>query len=63
LVRREAKDAMGATDPTPYSPEVRELVQQPWDIELKPYPDGGYFARVIELAGCMTEARFRSRCP
>lgn len=47
---------MGATDPAAYTTEVLELAHQPWDIELKPYPDGGYFARVVELPGCMTEA-------
>jgi len=55
-VRKEARVAMGETEPTAYSAEVLELARQPWDIELKPYPDGGYFARVIELPGCMTEA-------
>jgi antitoxin HicB len=47
---------MGAFDPSEYGPEVLELVWQPWTIEVKPYPDGGYFARVVELPGCMTEA-------
>lgn len=55
-MKKEARGAMGAIDPTGYSGEVLELVYQPWDIEVKPYPDGGYFARVIELPGCMTEA-------
>jgi len=27
----------------------------PYKIELVPYPDGGFFARVKELEGCMTE--------
>lgn len=47
---------MGAIDPSDYKPEVVELVYQPWNIEVHPYPDGGYFARVVELPGCMTEA-------
>jgi len=34
---------------------VLELIQQPWTIEIHPYSDGGYFARVVELPGCMTE--------
>ncbi len=55
-MRKEGRGAMGAIDPTAYSTEVLDLVHQPWDIEVKPYPDGGYFARVIELPGCMTEA-------
>lgn len=47
---------MGAIDPTNYKPDVLEHVYQPWDIELRQYSDGGYFARVVELPGCMTEA-------
>ncbi len=39
-----------------YKPEVLELLHQPWTIEIRPYSDGGFFARVIELRGCMTEA-------
>ena len=39
-----------------YKPEVMELLHQPWTIEIRPYSDGGYFARVVELRGCMTEA-------
>ena len=39
-----------------YKPVVLELLRQPWTIEIKPYSDGGYFARVVELRGCMTEA-------
>lgn len=41
---------------TDYKPEVLELLHQPWTIEIRPYSDGGYFARVVELQGCMTEA-------
>ncbi len=40
--------------------EIEELVNYymslPYRIEIIPYPDGGYFARVKELTGCMTEA-------
>jgi antitoxin HicB len=39
-----------------YKPEVESLLQQPWTIEIRPYPEGGFFARVVELRGCMTEA-------
>ena len=39
-----------------YKPEVLELLHQPWTIEIRPYSDGGFFARVVELRGCMTEA-------
>lgn len=39
-----------------YKPKVLELLHQPWTIEIRPYSDGGYFARVVELRGCMTEA-------
>lgn len=42
-----------------YKPEVWELLWQPWTIEVRPYSDGGYFARVVELPGCMTEADTR----
>jgi antitoxin HicB len=45
-----------AINETDYKPEVLELVWQPWTIELRPYSDGGYFAKVVELHGCMTEA-------
>lgn len=38
-----------------YKPEVLEQLRQPWTIEIRPYNDGGYFARVVELRGCMTE--------
>ena len=27
----------------------------PYTIEIVPYPDGGFFARIKELEGCMTE--------
>lgn len=37
------------------SAEVDMLVHLPWTIEVRPYEDGTYFARVVELAGCMTE--------
>lgn len=39
-----------------YKPEVLELLHQPWTVEIRPYSDGGFFARVVELRGCMTEA-------
>ncbi len=42
--------------PIRYPPEVMDLVHQDWTIELHPYPDGSYFAGVVELPGCMTEA-------
>lgn len=47
---------MGAIDPSDYGERVVELVYQPWTIEVKPYDEGGYFGRVVELPGCMTEA-------
>jgi antitoxin HicB len=34
---------------------IDELVRLPWSIELKPSPEGRFFARVVELPGCMTE--------
>lgn len=43
-------------DDADYKPEVAEFVNQPWTIEVRPYEDGSYFARVMELPGCMTEA-------
>ena len=36
--------------------EIMRLVNLDWTIELHPYPDGSYFAGVVELPGCMTEA-------
>lgn len=39
-----------------YEPQLLELLHQPWTIEIRPYSDGGFFARVVELRGCMTEA-------
>lgn len=47
---------MGAIDPSNYTEEVIEYVYLPWNIEVKQYLDGGYFAKVVELPGCMTEA-------
>ena len=42
-------------DRTNYKLEVQKQLQQPWTIEIHPYSDGGYFARALELPGCMTE--------
>ncbi len=47
---------MAGIRPSEYRSEVLEFVYQPWTIEVRPYPEGGYFARVVELPGCMTEA-------
>lgn len=47
---------MATIDPSNYSEEVIEHVYQPWNIEVKQYSDGGFFAKVTELPGCMTEA-------
>ncbi|MGH2770957.1 MAG: toxin-antitoxin system HicB family antitoxin [Actinomycetota bacterium] len=47
---------MAGIQPGEYRPEVLEFVYQSWTIEVRPYPEGGYFARVVELPGCMTEA-------
>lgn len=47
---------MGAIEPSDYEDRVMELVYQPWSIEVKPYAEGGFFGRVVELPGCMTEA-------
>lgn len=35
---------------------VNYYINLPYTIILKKYPDGGYFAEVKELPGCMTEA-------
>ena len=42
-----------------YEPEVLEYLWQPWTIEIRPYSDGGFFGRVVELPGCMTEGDTR----
>jgi antitoxin HicB len=42
-----------------YEPDVQELVAEPWTVEIRAYPQGGYFAKVVELPGCMTEADTR----
>jgi len=34
---------------------VEYYMKLPYKIELIPYPEGGFFARVKELEGCMTE--------
>jgi len=35
--------------------EVRRLLSLPWAVELRRNHDGTFFARVVELPGCMTE--------
>ncbi len=35
--------------------EVQRLAALPWTIELKPNEEGGFFARIVEVPGCMTE--------
>ena len=35
--------------------EVKRLALLPWTLELRRNQDGSYFARVLELPGCMTE--------
>jgi antitoxin HicB len=35
---------------------VDYYLELPYGIELRPYEDGTWFARVVELPGCMTEA-------
>lgn len=34
---------------------LEHYVSLPYTVSLKPYADGGYFAKVEELPGCMTE--------
>ncbi len=34
---------------------VEYYIKLPYTIEIVPYEDGGYFARIKELEGCMTE--------
>ncbi len=58
-VSRKAVRRMSFINESDYKPEVLQLLWQPWTIELRPYSDGGYFARVIELPGCMTEGDTR----
>jgi antitoxin HicB len=36
--------------------DLNYYMNLPYTIVLKKYPDGGYFAEVRELPGCMTEA-------
>ena len=36
--------------------DVEYYMSLPYTIEVIPYADGGFFARVKELEGCMTEA-------
>lgn len=35
--------------------EVQRLASLPWTTEIKRNHDGSYFARIVELSGCMTE--------
>ncbi len=35
---------------------ARELADQDWTIEVQRTETGGYFAKVVELPGCMTQA-------
>lgn len=37
--------------------EVRRLMKLPYAREYVPYEDGGYFARIVEFPGCMTEGK------
>ncbi len=36
--------------------KIEEYLKLPYTITVIPYEDGGYFAKVEELDGCMTEA-------
>lgn len=36
--------------------DIDYYLKLPYTIAIKRYPDGGYFAEVKELPGCMTEA-------
>ncbi len=36
--------------------EVEYYMNLPYTVEIIKYPDGGFFARIKELEGCMTEA-------
>jgi predicted RNase H-like HicB family nuclease len=38
------------------SPLVLQLLDLPWSILVTFSPGGGYFARVVEIPGCMVEA-------
>ena len=35
---------------------IHQLLDLPWSILVTISPDGGYFARVMEIPGCMVEA-------
>lgn len=35
--------------------EIERLLGLPWTVELRRNHDGTFFARVVELPGCMTE--------
>jgi predicted RNase H-like HicB family nuclease len=39
----------------PSSPLITQLLDLPWSILVTISPDGGYFARVVEIPGCMVE--------
>ncbi|MGH7867884.1 MAG: toxin-antitoxin system HicB family antitoxin [Candidatus Dormibacteraceae bacterium] len=36
--------------------QARELAEKNWTIEVQRTDGGGFFAKVVELPGCMTEA-------
>ncbi len=36
--------------------DADHYMKLPYGIELRPYEDGTWFARIVELPGCMTEA-------
>jgi len=38
------------------SKDLAYYLNLPYTISIQSYPDGGYFAEVKELPGCMTEA-------
>ena len=42
-----------------FEKDLNYYMNLPYTIILKRYPDGGYFAEVKELPGCMTEADSR----
>ncbi|TCK05261.1 type II toxin-antitoxin system HicB family antitoxin [Phorcysia thermohydrogeniphila] len=38
------------------SKELEYYMKLPYTVEIVPYKDGGFFAKIKELEGCMTEA-------
>ena len=51
---------LGAGDNRPVdtaasSPLIGQLLDLPWSILVSISPNGGYFARVVEIPGCMVE--------